>query len=143
MENTTNNFEALMGQVAHDLGWHDHNMRRDRPYSGQAHTDTGIRGATLIAGVTMRDLRDCYIRALIKSHPYYKEGTLEPVQPNATLSEEADKGENAAISEQDVYSLVGDIDPIAVMQNLTCEVEKIMGIFPNVPGLTFSSSGDL
>lgn len=126
----------LWDQISHDMGWHDHNMRRDRPYNGQSHTCTGDRGATEIKGVTFRDLRDCFIRAYAMSHDYYKPGTIEPIQPNATISDEARKGEAATICETDIYGLVGSIDPIAVVQNLCCEVEKIMGIFPNVPRLT-------
>jgi hypothetical protein len=132
----TTEFNRLWDQVEHDLGFNDHNMRRDRPYNGQPHTCTGTRGATEIRGITFRDLRDCFIRAYIRSHPYYVEGTIAQVQPNAALSDEADKGENAALCENDVYKLQGDIDPIAVVQNLCCEVERIMGIFPNVPALT-------
>jgi hypothetical protein len=129
------NLERLFDQVGHDLGWHDHNMRRYRPYGGQPHTQTGERGRQEIRGITMRDLRDCFIRAFIHSHQVYKPGTIEELQPNFTLAREADKGEHAAICESDLYRLVGDIDPMAVAQNLTCEVEKLMGIFPNVPEL--------
>lgn len=60
-------FERMWDQVAHDLGWHDHNMRRDRPYNGQPHTHDGVRGATEIKGVTFRDMRDCFIRAVMLS----------------------------------------------------------------------------
>lgn len=127
--------EQLFDQIAHDLGWHEHNMRRDRPYNGQPHTCTGIRGATEIKGITFRDLRDCFIRAFILSHDHYKSGTLELLQPNATLRDEAVKGESACLCEQDVYKLAGSIDPIAFVQNLGCEVEMIMGIYPNVDPL--------
>lgn len=123
-------------QIAHDLGWHDHSMRRDRPYNGQPHTCTGDRGATEIKGVTFRDLRDCFIRAYAMSHEYYGSGSIDPIQPNAAISDEARKGEAAAICENDIYGLVGTVDPMAVVQNLCCEVERIMGIFPNVPRLT-------
>lgn len=125
----------LFDQIGHDLGWHDHNMSPDRPYNGQPHTSTGMRGATEIRGITFRDLRDCFIRAYILSHGHYKSGTLEELQPNATLRDEATKGVTAALSENDVYTLVGGIDPIAVAQNLACEVEKMMGIYPNVPAM--------
>lgn len=128
--------ERLFDQIAHDLGWHDHNMRRDRPYNGQPHTGTGTRGATEVSGITFRDLRDCFIRAFVLSHRYYQDGTLNPT-PNAALIEEAKKGENAVICENDLYHLVGGIDPMAICQNLCCEVERVMGIFPNVPGLQF------
>lgn len=127
--------EKLFDEIGHDLGWHDHNMRRDRPYNGQPHTGKGIRGATEIKGITFRDLRDCFIRAFIRSHDYCEGGSITPIQPNAALSDEANKGENAALCENDVYNLKGGIDPIAVAQNLACEVEKIMGIYPNVPEL--------
>lgn len=132
--------EKLLDQIGHDLGWHDHNMRRDRPYNGQPHTDTGTRGATEIKGVTFRDLRDCFIRAYIMSHPYFENDSLNKVQPNATLIDEAKKGEAAVISESDVYRLLGSIDPIAVAQNLACEIEEIMGIYPNVPKLNTENS---
>ena len=124
-------FARLWDQVEHDLGWNDHNMQRDRPYSGQPHTDTGQRGATEVKGVTFRDLRDCYIRARClamgancpENMPYYEEAT---------------KGVNAALCENDVYKLKGEADEMAVFQCFSCEVEKIMGIYPNVPMLRSS-----
>lgn len=123
-----NEFERLWDTIEHDLGFRDHNMQRDRPYNGQPHTDTGIRGATEVKGVTFRDLRDCYIRARClamgancpENMPYYNE---------------AEKGVNAALCENDLYKLKGDADEMAVFQNFSCEVEKLMGIYPNVPRL--------
>jgi hypothetical protein len=55
-------FAQVWDQIEHDLGFNEHNMRRDRPYNGQPHTDTGVRGMTEIRGVTFRDMRDCFIR---------------------------------------------------------------------------------
>ena len=129
-------FERMMDQVAHDLGWHEHNMRRDRPYNGQPHTDTGERGRTEVKGVTFRDLRDCFVRAYClamgsahdSNMPYYNEAT---------------KGENATLCEDDIYKLKGDADMMAVFQNFACEVEKLMGIYPNVPKLVFKASDDI
>ena len=55
--------------------------------------------------------------------------------------EEAKKGENAVLCEQDLYGWdLNEIDPIAVFQNFSCEIERLMGIFPNVPKLDYSSS---
>lgn len=114
-------------------------MDPDRPYDGQSHTHMGNRGKTEVKGLTMRDIRDCFIRAFIISHPYYfydevnREFTLIRQEPNATLIDEANKGIYAKLNGNDVYNLVGDIDPIAVSQNLGCEIEKMMGIFPNLP----------
>lgn len=112
------------------------NMRRDRPYSGQPHTDNGVRGSQEVSGVTMRDIKDAFIRAYIISHPCYENDSIIPIEPNHTLIEECRKGPNACICENDVYALKGDIDPIAVSQNLTCEIERLMGIFPNLPDYT-------
>jgi hypothetical protein len=117
-------FNRLMRRAADDLGWNDMNMRRDRPYLGQEHTSAGTRGKTEVKGITFRDLRDCFVRACCHA------GDVEE------LSEEANKGEDAALCENDLYKLDWDkIDPMAVFQNLACEVEKIMGIYPNVQKL--------
>jgi hypothetical protein len=104
-----------------DFGVNDHNMERARPYTGQPHTHTGIRGATEINGVTFRDLRDAFLRAVCLSSG-----------PTA-MYHEGNKGERAAICEEDVYAIWCQCDPIAVCQNLGCEIEKLMGIFPNIP----------
>jgi hypothetical protein len=44
---------------------------------------------------------------------------------------EAEKGEQAALCENDLYNLKGTTDPMAVRQNLSNEIEKLMRIFPN------------
>lgn len=108
-------------------GSHKGDMFRSRPYDGQSHTDLGTRGKTEVKGITFRDLRDCYIRAIaLSSGP-------------GQLFHEAEKGERANISDNDIYAINwDDMDPIAIQQNMTCEVEKLMGIFPNVPGLKAS-----
>lgn len=136
---STNDFAHVWGQVSHDLGWDEANMQRDRPYNGQEHTDKGKRGQTMVQGLTMRDIKDCFMRAYILSHSYYAPGTADKIQPNATLIDEAHKGVGAALSENDLYTLKGDIDPNSVSQNLTCEIERVMGIYPNVPRLHYES----
>jgi len=120
------NLESMIDEAT---GATDHNMRRDRAYTGQPHTDKGVRGATEISGITFRDLRDCFIRAMCKSaDPDTDEGLA--------LHREAEKGEDACLCEKDLYGkALNDIDPLAVSQNLTCEVERLMGIYPNVPSL--------
>lgn len=118
-------FLRMWDQVEDDLGFNDHNMRRDRPYSGQPHTDAGHRGSQIVSGLTMRDIRDCYIRAYCLASGCISE-------KNMVFYNEAQKGENGVICENDIFSLDGTPDPIAVCQNMTCEIEKIMGIFPNL-----------
>lgn len=82
-----------------------------RPYDGQPHTDEGERGRQEIHGITMRDLVDCFVRACFESS-----GLAMKDWPGT------------------VYDLP-DLDLMAVSQNLTCNVEKAMGIYPNVPRL--------
>lgn len=124
--------EYLFAEIGHAFGWHDHNMQRDRPYSGQPHTDNGVRGATEIRGVTFRDLRDCFIRAIFLSTG----AEVISGKDMRPFYDEACKGEFAALCEDDLYGWdMNAIDPMAISQNLSCEIEKLMGIFPNVPGL--------
>ena len=121
--------EAMLDHMGSDTS-----MQRGRPYNGQLHTTTGKRGEEMIRNITFRDVRDCFIRGYILAHPRYVDGTIDKIEPNYTLSEEARKGQKAAICDNDIYTLKGDIDAIAVWQNMACEIEKLMGIFPNVPG---------
>ncbi len=86
-------------------------LDRDRPYDGQIHTHEGERGRQEVSGVTMRDLVDCYVRACFDAS-----GLPPSKWPGS------------------VYDLPwDDMDPLAIVQNLTCWVERYMGIFPNVP----------
>lgn len=132
---TDNQLSRLWGQIEHDLGFNDHNMHRDRPYNGQPHTDTGRRGATEIKGITFRDLRDCFIRAVLLSTGAE---TIDGKNMRP-LYEEACKGDAAALCENDLYGFNLDkLDPMAICQNLSCEIERAMGIFPNVPKLKWT-----
>lgn len=127
--------ERLEGALARLAGPKD--MRREREYSGRPHTYNGFRGSQMVEGVTMRDLQDCMIRGYILSHFTYKNDSMEPLEPNATLVHEAMKGPYAQLNANDMFELVGDVDPVAVIQNTLCEVEKILGIFPNVGTLSY------
>ena len=95
---------------------------RDRPYNGQPHTDEGVRGQTFVEGLTMRDVIDCYYRAILQST--------------------GDQDMNLIASEGDmiaVHNAISDkvdwreIDYVALGQNLGCEIERMMDIFPNLP----------
>jgi len=102
----------------------DHNMNRNRLYIGQPHTTHGERGKTEIKGITFRDLSDCFIRACF----------LSAFDQNEAGYNEANKGENGVLTENDLYSLnFNRIDIVAVRQNLCCQIERMMGIYPNIP----------
>lgn len=86
-------------------------MMPERPYEGQPHTDTGERGRQEVKELTLRDLRDCYVRACFRAS-----GLTPKEWPNS------------------LYDLPwADMDPLAVFGNMSCEIEQRMGIFPNVP----------
>ena len=90
-------------------------MKRNRKYAGQPHTDYGKRGKRLVEGLTMRDIKDCIVRAFLDCGGF------------------SDKKYPVI---DDVYSIdLEKIDPVAVMQATTCWIEKYMGIYPNVPKL--------
>lgn len=122
---------------------------RKRPYDGQPWTDNGIRGQQLVTGLTMRDIRDCLIKAMLLSAPYpeeyftnWSEYHNSPDEntciPSQKLIDEQDKFPQVKVelgtwTIDDVYKLdFNNIDPIAVTQNLSCEIEKMMGIYPNI-----------
>lgn len=113
----------------------DTSMLRGRPYNGQDHTHSGNRGSEFVRNMRFRDVKDCFVRGYISSHAYYLPGSLVKIQPNATLIDECKKGQNAAICDNDMYTLRGGVDPMSVWQNMACEIEKLMGIYPNVEGM--------
>ncbi len=99
-----------------------HNCDPNRPYTGQIHTDEGLRGKQEVHGITMRDVADClaiaFARACTEDDEIHK------------------KADDNTLSYNDLYTMEWiDFDPVAVIQCLTCEIEKRMGIFPNISGL--------
>ena len=109
----------LWEHIEEELGFNNTDMSRSRP-------GTDMREATEIKGITFRDLRDCFIRAICLSASH-----LSPVR-----YEEALKGEKAHLCENDIYAFdYNKLGILAISQNLSCEVERLMGIFPNIPKL--------
>lgn len=93
-------------------------LDRKRPYNGQPWTSVGTRGSQEVSGITMRDIRDCYIRACFEC--------------SCLLPSEYPKS---------IYDLDwNNIDPIAVIQATLCWIERYMGIFPNVTHLSFEET---
>lgn len=137
-------------------GSSDYRNDRERPYNGQSWTVEGERGKTKVKGLTMRDIRDCLIKAMLISSPSnkylnedfnkcweYSGDTVKPTQYLLDHQNESDfistKVELGTWRPQDVYKINwNDVDPLAIAQNLTCEIEKMMGIFPNIDTLLFS-----
>ena len=117
-------FSDVLSQAMSDAeGSSAYRFDRDRPYNGQPHTDFGERGCTLISGLTMRDVMDCFIAGLLDCC-----GVDQP-----DLYRLADRALHENLYDVDL----DHIDPGAWWQNMSCRIEKMMGIYPNVPQSSF------
>ena len=117
-------FAEHLNDIIMSLG--DHATDPARPFTGQPHTDQGERGKTEVKGIRFRDLADCVCRAFIDAAGFTLENADE-------MYRRADDG---TLNYNDLYQLdLSEMDPVALIQNITCRVEKAMGIYPNVPGL--------
>ena len=95
----------------------------DRPFTGHPHTDNGERGKTEVRGICFRDLADCVVKALVDAAP----------DASDELRARADDG---TLLWNDVYGLdLSEVNSISIVQNVSCRVEKMMGIYPNLPPL--------
>ena len=98
-------------------------LYRNRPYKGQMHTDQGERGKTEIKGITFRDLTDAFIIGAMAAG-------------NDQIPDYSEREKKRLFCWNDLYKLDWNkMDAGAVAQNMSCEVEKMMGIYPNVPKL--------
>lgn len=86
-------------------------MDRNRPYNGQSHTDEGERGKTLVEGLTMRDVADCIAMGFLDA------SGSNPENP----------------TRNDMYKVAGSPSPGAMINCAMCNIETMMGIFPNIP----------
>jgi hypothetical protein len=96
----------------------NHGTDPERPFTGQAHTDQGERGKTKV-DLRFRDVADCILLGFLLSCEGYQ-----------------GLAESGTATYNDVYDALNSdpsFDPIAVIQNACCEMERRMGIFPNLP----------
>lgn len=174
LDSEDENFEdKLAFEIWSSQSASDYRNDRERPYNGQSWTDDGERGKTEVKGLTMRDIKDCLIKAILTcsaTEEYLKDENFSKCwdfseckhdtdQPKPTQflldkikEEDPDyihvKGELGTWRQSDLFKIRWEeIDPLALTQNLTCEIEKMMGIFPNIGNalselLEESKSGD-
>ncbi len=104
-------------------GLSDHTTHPDRSFCGQRHTMQGERGKTEVKGIRFRDLADCIVRAFVCATP-------------GVSDELRERADDRTLNYNDLFTLdTTEMDPLALVQNIGCEVERAMGIFPNVPGV--------
>ena len=108
--------EDISWAIADIQGTSAFSLERDRPYDGQPHTDRGKRGQEIVKGLTMRDVSDCIVRGFLDAAGHQSDFPIH----------------------DDMYKLdLNEVDPGTVIQNAMCHVERMMGIYPNVPPLTY------
>lgn len=132
----------------------DYRNDRERPYNGQDWTDDGERGKTEVKGLTFRDIKDCLVKAILScsaSDKYFDEFSKcwdfsecknEHDTPKPTeylLSKQSDpdyictKVNTGNWRYHDIYLVNwSNISPGALCKNLCTEIEKMMGIYPNI-----------
>ena len=96
----------------------DNTTDPNRPFNGQPQTDQGERGKQPTDGLRFRDVADCFLLGWLYA------------------SERGSLAESGTATYNDIYEGNYDVDPLAVMQNMLCEMERRLGIYPNVPKLT-------
>lgn len=100
-------------------------LDRIRPYTCQQPK----RHQQIVSGLTMRDISDCIIRGFLLSAKH--------VNPKGY-----DKVEAGTCCHEDLYGWnLNKIDPGAVLKNTGCEIEKMMGIYPNMLDFSDWDSG--
>lgn len=90
-------------------------MDPNRPYDGYGYTFGSSRGKTTLEKLTIRDIRDCFIR-----------GVLLAAGDN-NLYKLASYGKYSILNSNDIYEIpIGELDPMAIFQNMACEIEKLL-----------------
>lgn len=90
------------------------NINTERPFDGQDHTFFGERGKTEIERIRFRDLADCIATVFLRLCCGDEEVEAEEVY---------DKLKSLDTS---------NINTKTFIQGVSCEVEMMMGIFPNI-----------
>ncbi len=91
-------------------------LDRNRPYTDQQPK----RDQHLVSGLTMRDIHDCMVRGFLLASSH--------VNPEGYR-----KAEENTCCHNDLYGWdTSEVSPGAAIRNGVCEIEKMMGIFPNL-----------
>lgn len=112
----------------------DYRNDRERPYNGQPWTCEGVRGSQEVKGITMRDIHDCLVQAmLVCSTDEELPKKVFEISDDTGIGKGTKYAAKGNWRQKDVYKIdLNNVDPLAVAQNLTCFIEHYMGIYPNV-----------
>jgi len=130
-KNFKNNLEFMLKT---DDSSSDYENSRERPYNGQPWTVNGIRGKQEVKGLTMRDIKDCLIQAMLVCAPNDNlSDKVFEISDDPAIGKGTKYAAKGTWRTQDVYKInFNNVDPIAIAQNLVCFIESYMGIYPNV-----------
>ena len=103
----------------------------DVKHSGQPHTIGGIRGQQVM---TLKEIQiaECFMRGMLDGGTHYsldKKGNLTNRIPTEKLEY------HHLIDLIFSVEWLESFDPLAIVQCAGCHLEKVLGIFPNVPKL--------
>lgn len=100
-------------------------------HTPQPHTILGERGNQEVR-LTIRQIAECFMRGMLDGGTYYN------------LTKDNKLTDNIPTEKLEYHHLIDLIfeiewlesfDPLAIVQNASCHIEKVLGIFPNVPKL--------
>lgn len=102
-------------------------LSRYRNYGGQHQTFQGSRGGLQVKGLTTRDISDCIVRSFLKC-------SRDQLVEMSSEEEHDRKMSRDEYEYNTLYKLdLNKLDPIAVLQNTVCEIEKMMDVYPYLP----------
>lgn len=111
--------------------------RRDRPFDvNTVNGESGTRNYVYLGpGITIRDLSDALVRALAASQTNISKHYPEKHDDiRERIRNEAELGEDAVIPRRELmYIKTEDLHLTAVINRFECEIEKLLGIYPNIP----------
>ena len=89
------------------------NLDPNRPFTGQPNSLAGERGNQLLYNIRMRDIQDLILKHI--AHMC------------------ADDRNDNEITIDDIYKYdLNDIDPLGLVVEVCCDIERMMGIYPNL-----------
>jgi hypothetical protein len=94
--------------------------------NSQPHTIQGERGQQM---VSLKDIQiaECFLRGMLDAATYYGEDN------NYAPTEKLNYADLVDL----IYKVrwMENFDPVAIVQSACCHMEKVMGIYPNIPPL--------
>ncbi len=115
----------------------DGSHRRDRPFDvTNPNSESGTRNYVYLGqGITIRDLSDALVRAIAASQTNIsKHDPKEHDDIRERLRNEAGLGEDAVIPRRELrYIKTEDLCLTVIINQFECEIEKLLGIYPNIP----------